>query len=206
MNPMVLIPQNYDTLPPAQRKQVIPICIAANDQHGQPIAAAWFSQGVAPVRKQLIRIANYALGDPWCVSELAETAVHRLWARYGNAVGDRPDRRVLKKAMWVGEELKIGDWRKMKYPSLYLALDALEEKFREQTLADSNKYAERINQELMLDSVADRLKNSGNTAMLTVYQLIRRGYNWSEIAEKTGAPSVDAAKHRFYRWIKKAAS
>ena len=97
MEPIVVIPQNYDDLSHAQRKQTIPICIRACDRYGQPIVPEWFFSGVAPVRKQLVRIAHYALGDPWCVSELAEAAVHRLWARHGSAVGRCPARRVLKR-------------------------------------------------------------------------------------------------------------
>ena len=109
MAPVVVIPQNYEDLPPIQRKEIVPICIQACDRYGQEIAPEWFFEGVAPVQRQLVRIAQYALGDPWCVSELAETTVHRLWALYGGAVGRCPARRVLKKAMWLGEELKIGD-------------------------------------------------------------------------------------------------
>lgn len=206
MAPMVVIPQNYEGLTDAQRTQTIPICITAHDQHGQPIAAEWFFRGVEAVRNQLVRIAYYALGDPWCVSELTEAAVHRLWARYGHSLGRCPHRRVLKKTTWVGEELKVGDWRKRKYPSLYLALDAFEEKIRDPTLADPRKYPELLEQQLMLDSVEERLKLEGRTAMLTIYQLIRRGYSWREVAERIGAPNAECAKRRFYRWVKKTAN
>ena len=161
MAPVVVIPQNYEDLPPIQREEIVPICITACDRYGQEIAPEWFFDGVAPVRKQLVRIAQYALGDPWCVSELAETTVHRLWARYGAAVGRYPARRVLKKAMWLGEELKIGDWRRRKYPNLYVALDALDEKIREQALADPNEYAALFERQIMLDSVEDRLRQEG---------------------------------------------
>jgi hypothetical protein len=108
MGRLVVIPQNYEHLSSAQRKQIVPICIRAFDQHGQPIAAEWFFYGVAPVRQLLVSMAHYLLGDPWCASELAETAVHRLWAKHGSALGRYPARRVLKKAMWVGEELMAG--------------------------------------------------------------------------------------------------
>jgi hypothetical protein len=206
MAPVVVIPQNYEDLPRAQREEIVPICITACDRHGQEIAPEWFFDGVAPVRRQLVRIAQYALGDPWCVSELAETTVHRLWARYGNAVGRCPSRRVLKKAMWLGEELKIGDWRRRKFPNLYVALDALEEKIREQALADPNEYAELFEQQIMLDSVEDRLRQEGRAEMRTVYRLVRRGYSWQEVADQVGAANAECVKRRFYRWIKKAAT
>jgi hypothetical protein len=205
MAPVVVIPPNYDDLSHAQREQIVPICITAYDRHGEAIAPQWFSDGVAPVQKQLVRIAQYALGDPWCVSELAEVTVHRLWDRYGSAVGRCPARRVLKKAMWLGEELKIGDWRKRKYPNLYVGLDALEEKIREQVLADPNEYAELFEQQIMLNTVEERLQHEGRTEMRTVYQLVRRGYSWQEVADQVGAANAECVKRRFYRWVKKAA-
>lgn len=76
----------------------------------------------------------------------------------------------------------------------------------DQTLADPRKYPELLEQQLMLDSVEERLKLEGRTAMLTIYQLIRRGYSWREVAERVGAPNAECAKRRFYRWVKKTAS
>src|SRR5260370_13213300 len=101
MASVVVIPHDYEELSYALRKQIIPICITAFDRHGQPIAPEWFSAGVAPVRKQLVRIAQFALGDPWCVSGLAEPTVHKLSSPHGSAVRECPARSVRKKAMWV---------------------------------------------------------------------------------------------------------
>ena len=206
MAPVVMIPQNYDDLPEGQRKQIIPICMAALDRKGQAIAPQWFFDGVAPVRKQLVNLAHYALGDPWCVSELAEATVHRLWSRYGASVGRCPARRVLKKAIWMAEELKIGDWRRRKHPNLYLGLDALDEKIREQVLADPNTYVELLEQQIMLDSIEDRLRREGRTETRVVFQLLRRGYSWQEVAEHIGEATAEPVKRRFYRWLKKVAS
>jgi hypothetical protein len=49
MAPVVVIPQNYEDLPHAQREEIVPICITACDQYGQEIAPEWFFDGVAPV-------------------------------------------------------------------------------------------------------------------------------------------------------------
>ena len=141
MGPVVVIPQNYEELSDSERSQIIPICIRAFDCHGQPIATEWFFLGVEPIRKELVSLAHYALGDPWCASELAETAVHRLWVRHGHSVGLHPERRVMKKAIRIAEVLKSGDWKKGKYPSLFLALESMDEKIRDQTLPDPNEYA-----------------------------------------------------------------
>ncbi len=206
MAPVVVIPQNYDRLPEHEQKRIIPICIGALDRRGQPIAPAWFSDGVAPVRKHLVSLAHYALGDPWCVSELAESTVHRLWSRYGASVGRYPARRVLKKAMWMAEELKIGDWRRRKHPSLYLGLDALDEKIREQMLVDPDDQVQRLEQQIMLNSIDDRLKREGPAEMRRVFQLLRRGYSWQEVAEHIGEIRAEPVKRRFYRWVKKTAT
>jgi len=206
MASVVVIPENYDELPQLQREQIIPICIRALDDHGRQIASDWFFRGVAPVRRELVGMAQHELGDPWCASELAEATVHRLWARHGDSVGRYPARRVLKKAVWIAWELKTGDWREMKYPNLYLALDSFDANLRERTLADPVAYAERLEEQIMLDSIEDRLQREGRTDIRTVYQLLRRGYSWQEVAEQMGAANREILKRRFYRWIKKTAS
>jgi hypothetical protein len=204
MRSVVIIPENYEELPPVQRGLVIPICIRAFDKHGCLIALEWFSLGVAPVHRELVSIAKYTLGDAWCASELAETTVHRLWARHGDSVGRYPARRVLKKAVWIAQELKSGDWRKMKYPHLYLALDSFDEKIRDQALADPVEHAERLEQQIMLDSIEDQLQREGRADLRTVYQLLRRGYSWQEVANSMGVANREIVKRRFYRWIKRA--
>lgn len=206
MTSLVIIPQDYEDLPDSQREQTIPICMAARDRKGQLIDPRWFFEGVAPVRKHLVSLAQYALGDPWCVSELAEATVHRLWSRYGAALGRCPWRRVLKKAIWMAEELRIGDWRKRKYPNLYLGLDSLDQKIREQVLVDPSTYVDLLEQQIMLDSIDERLKQEGRAEMRLVFQLLRRGYSWQEIAEHIGESGREPAKRRFYRWLKKVSS
>ena len=202
MSSVVLIPQDYESLSYAEQEQTIPICIGTLDRRGQPIAAEWFVDGVAPARKQLIRTAYCVLGDAWCVSELAEVTVNRLWERYGNNVGFAPARRVLRKAIHVALELRAGDWRKLKYPKLYVALDALDEGIRDRMLSDPCEFAALFEQQVMLDSVDTRLEGQGLTEMQLVYRLLRRGYSWTEVAENVGNTNADTLKHRFYRWAK----
>lgn len=205
MASVVVIPENYEELSKAQRERIIPICIKAFDEHGCPIAAEWFSRGVAPVRMELVGMAQYQLGDPWRASELAEVTVHRLWARHGTNVGRFPARRVLKKAMWISEELKHGDWHKMRFHHLYLALDALDLKIRDGILPDPSDYAELFEQQIMLDSVEEQLEREGRIQIRTMFQLMRRGYSWREIADRLGVRTGEIAKRRFYRWIRKSA-
>jgi hypothetical protein len=203
---LVVIPQNYEQLPHVERKEIIPICIAAFDQHGRPIPSEWFSKGVAPVRPHLVNIARYMLGDPWCVSELAEVTVHRLWEKHRTIVGPWPARLVLKKAMWVAEEMKNGDWRQVRYPKQNLALDAMDSKIRDKTLVDPTNYAELFERQIILNRLEDRLQIEGCTEIRTVYQLVRHGHTWQEVAEHVGAANYECVKRRFYRWIEKAAN
>ncbi|MBV8903452.1 MAG: hypothetical protein JOZ22_07430 [Acidobacteriia bacterium] len=205
MGPVVVIPENYEDLPLSQRKETIPICIRARDEQGREIAPEWFSRGVAPVRKELVGMAFHELGDPWCASELAETTVHRLWARYGDSVGHHPARRVLKKAVWIAWELKSGHWHQMKYRDLYVTLDSFDDKIRQQALSDPSECPQRLEEQIMLNSIEDRLQREGRTDLRTVYQLLRRGHSWQEVAYHMGVANREILKRRFYRWIKKVA-
>jgi hypothetical protein len=203
MELVVVIPQDYEKLPEALRKRTVPICIAAYDHNGQQIAPEWFWRGVAPVHKQLVRMARFMLGDPWCVSELAESVVHKLWARYGSALGMAPQRRVLKKAMREAREISIGDWRMRKRPQFYLALATLDEKVRERVLADPRQWPALFERELLLDAFEERLGQEGRAQMQQAFQLLRQGHNWDTIATRVGEKNPDNLKHRFHRWAKK---
>jgi hypothetical protein len=108
--------------------------------------------------------------------------------------------------MWMAEELKIGDWRRRKHPSLYLGLDALDEKIRDQMLVDPDDQVQRLEQQIMLNAIDDRLKREGPAEMRRVFQLLRRGYSWQEVAEHIGEVRAEPVKRRFYRWVKKTAS
>jgi len=37
-----------------------------------------------------------------------------------------------------------------------------------------------------------------------MFQLMRRGYRWHEIAERLGIRTGEIAKRRFYRWLRKS--
>ncbi len=204
MELVAIVPQNYDELPEPVRRRIIPICIATVDRLGKPVNPEWFSLGVAPVRAHLVRIARYWLGDPWCASELAEETVHRLSRHYGNVIPSYPARRVLKKANRLAVELNVGDWRKRKHPNLYVALDAMDAKLRDRALADPSQSPAVFERQILLDSVEDRLGQEAQTGMLLIYQLLRRGFSWEDIARNVGDANPDAVKHRFHRWAKKA--
>jgi len=87
---VIIIPFDYEELPEAQRKKIVPICIAAADRRGNPIAPIWFEEGVAPVQNELRDLAHYRLRDVHRVSELAEITVHKLWEMHGEDAGACP--------------------------------------------------------------------------------------------------------------------
>ena len=97
----------------------------------------------------------------------------------------------------------MGDWARWKHPKLYLALDALDDKIRDQTLADPTKYPERFEQQIMLNEVEGRLDGEGRVQIRLIYQMLRRGYKWPEITARLGEADPERVKHRCYRWLKK---
>lgn len=105
--------------------------------------------------------------------------------------------------MWIAQELKISDWRMRKHPKLYLALNALDQKIQEQILADSTQRIEILEQQMMLDSIDDRLRLEGRSEMRLVFQLVRQGHSWQEIAAHIGDSDPEPVKRRFYRWVKR---
>ncbi len=39
--------------------------------------------------------------------------------------------------------------------------------------------------------------------MRLIFQLVRLGYGWQDIAGRVGDPNPDNVKRRFYRWVEK---
>jgi hypothetical protein len=106
--------------------------------------------------------------------------------------------------MWLADELRTGDWRKVKHPNRYTAIDALDEKIRDETLVDPRQYAAKFEEQIMLDEVDDRLSREGRSEIRAVYRLMRLGYSWQEVGEEVGAARLEVVKRRYYRWIRKA--
>src|SRR5215831_2945385 len=101
--------------------------------------------------------------------------------------------------------MKSGGWRQMRYHNLDLPLDALDDQIRDKTLVDPTNYADVFERQIILGCLEDRLQIEGCSEIRTVYQLVRDGYTWQEVAEHVGATDFERVKRRFNRWIKKAA-
>ena len=88
MESVVNIPFGYDP----DRDRVLPICLPARDDDGQPIAWGWF-EAVARIENPLRKLTRFALGDEVYVSELTETALKIVWKMaelVGSGVPGRP--------------------------------------------------------------------------------------------------------------------
>jgi hypothetical protein len=195
---VVIIPFDYEKLPEFQRNAIVPICIASMDRHGNKIASIWFEQGVAPVREQLCNIARARLGDVRRVSELAEITVHKLWERHGENAGVWPCRRVLVRAMWEARDLAAGDSRWHINHTVPLAPDSLD-----RHLNGLKRDEEIYQQHLLLDLIERRIEQDRHGEVGKVFQMLRQGYTWEEVAQQLGEQKPEALKKRFWRWMKR---
>lgn len=200
---VVIIPFDYEQLPDAQRKTIVPICIAADDRHGNPIARIWFEEGVIPVQNQLRSLARYRLGDVGRVSELAEITVHKLWERHGKDAGIWPWRRVLARATWEARDMAAGDSQWRIRHMVPLALGSLERDLYGNGLTDPNRYDEIYERELLVDLIERRIAEDHREDIREAFKMFRQGYTWEEIATQLHAPKAEAMKKRFWRWIKR---
>ena len=200
---VVIIPFDYEQLPDAQRKKIVPICIASVDRHGNPIARIWFEKGVAPVQDQLRGLARYRLGDVQRVSELAEITVHKLWERHGEDAGIWPWRRVLVRAMWEARDLAAGDSRWHINHTVPLALDSLEGDLYGNGPADPKRYDEIYQERLLLDLIERRIDEDHRQEIREVFNMLREGYTWEEVAQRLGNQKPEALKKRFWRWMRR---
>ena len=85
---------------------------------------------------------------------------------------------------------------------LYLALNALVQKIRDQTLADPAKYPELFEQQMMLRWIGDRPDGDDAVHIHLIYQMLRRGYKWQDVSSRPSEGDQERIKRSFYRWIK----
>ena len=199
----VIIPFDYEQLPDAQQKAVVPICIPSVDRQGNPIARIWFEEGVAPVQDQLRDLARHKLGDVRRVSELAEITVHKLWERHGEDAGACPSRRVLARAVWEARDLAAGGSQWRIAHTVPLALGSLEQDLYGNGLPDPTHYEEVYERELLIELVERRIEKDHREDIREMFRMLRQGYGWDEIATRLQDPKPEALKKRFWRWIRR---
>jgi hypothetical protein len=200
---VIIIPFDYEQLPDAQRNSIVPICIAAADRHGNPIARVWFEEGVAPVQDQLRAIARYKLGDVGRVSELAEVTVHRLWEQHGADAGFLPWRRVLTRAIWEAREMAMGGSRWRMKHTIPVALTTLDQDCFGTSMTDPNRYEDIYELELLVELIERRIREDHRDEIRETFEMLRQGYTWGEIATRLRVPNPEKLKKRFWRWIRR---
>jgi hypothetical protein len=200
---LVIIPFNYEQLPDAEQKAIIPICIASVDRHGNVISRIWFEQGVAPVQDHLRTIARLNLGDVRRVSELAEATVHKLWERHGEDAGVTPWNRVLTRALWEARDMAVGGSQWRMNHTVPLALGSLERDiYEDNDIIDANSYEEIYERNLLVNLIERRIKRDHRDDFREAFNMLRQGYTWDEIATRMNDSNPEALKRRFWRWIK----
>lgn len=194
---VVIIPSDYEKLPEAHRRTIIPIYIESNDQYGNRIHPDWFERGVAPIHRELIELAGSALGDRRMVSDIAQPSVHKLWYRHGNNVGEKPYRRVWREALWEARDLAWGGWRYRRGRIVNLSLDQIDREIPSAAL-DERDAAAVYERKLLIGTMQKTMREQGAEEMIRVHELLLAGHNWAEIAGQMGK-NADALKHQFHR-------
>jgi DNA-directed RNA polymerase specialized sigma24 family protein len=186
---MVIIPFNWNNLPPKKQAQTVPICIDDKDKHGNKISYRWFTEGLAPTYQWMLRLSHRILGDEWRASEIGERAIHALAGRHGERLGASPPHQVMREAQWVAKDIRSERTRTERTrecqpgPAYELAhTDAID------------AYNTKLDLELFLK----RLRED-DEVLHTIAHHILRGHTYQEIAEKLGT-SEPAIKMRIARW------
>ena len=194
---VVTIPFDYEKLSPAEQAGIVPICIKATDDTGNPIAWGWF-EAVERIQNNLRLLAKFFLDDVWRVSEITEAAVHHLWKLHGNNLGRHPSRRVYAAAKWEARDRKAGSWQCRK--KTLLALDELERVVHQRVLVDPVNYGRVYEDDLYFKKLGEGLEDMGLDDVSHMLKLVRDGRKWDEIGREVGM-GPDAARIRFGRWI-----
>jgi hypothetical protein len=137
----VVIPFNFELLPPLDRQNVVPICLARQDRHGKKIAWGWF-ETVNLIQAPLRLLAHRRLSDVWRVSELSDLAVQAVWDLHGDDFGRHPDRRLYAQAHWCAKDLEVGTQRERR--GWTVAIDDLEESIQKRLFVDPGRTRDEV--------------------------------------------------------------
>ena len=149
---MVTIPFDYDE---KTAGSVVPICIDDIDSEGNLIHPALIELGVVPVADMLRKIAARVLNDTWRVSEITDLAVHSVWRTDGENFGDAPSLRILNRAHWFAEDLRVGGRRARRKADVKLFTTTLE------ALQDQYDLTAHMEARETIDRLMDQLERLG---------------------------------------------
>jgi hypothetical protein len=192
---VIIVPFNYNE---ESNFSVVPICIGDIDPDGNPIHRAWVEQGVVPVADPLRKIASRVLSDVWRVSEITERAVHSLSRKHHGDLGDEPSLRVLKRAHWYAEDLRVGGRRARRKTEVELFTAKLE------TLQDQFNLASRLEAQDTLDRLMKELDRQGLHDVREMVPMMLRDCTSQEFEVRFGK-SRNTLSQSFYRGMRRAA-
>jgi hypothetical protein len=178
---------------------VVPICIGDIDSDGNPIYREWVERGVVPVADQLRKVAQRVLNDVWRVSELTERSVHALSRKHGGSLGDDPSQRVLKRAHWYAEDLRVGGRRARRKTEVELFSAKLE------TLQDHFDLVSELVAKDTLDRLMEELDRQGMHDIREMVPMMLRDCDAREFVSRF-QKSRNTLSQRFYRGMRRAAA
>ena len=191
---VVTIPFDFDE---DTADAIIPICISDTDCEGSLIHPDWFEHGVVPVADPLRRIAARVLNDQWRVSEIAENAVHSLWRTSRGNLGSDPSLRVLKRAHWHAEDLRVGGRRARRKTEVELFADTLH------SLQDQFDFVAALEAKDTLDRILMELDRLGLEDVREMVPMMLRDCPAHEFTDRFGALR-NTITQQFYRGIRRA--
>jgi len=189
------IPSNYDE---AVDCSTIPIVISDTDDEGNPVYFGWIERGVVPVADKLLQLAGRMLHDPWRASEITEPVVHKLSRDFGPDLGVEPTDRVLKRAHWYAEDLRVGGRRarrKTEVELFYRTMEAVEDHFDLENMVAAQD---------TLDRLVDQLTELGMEDVRAMVPMILLECDAEEYQQRF-KKSRNAVTKQFYRGMRKAA-
>ena len=192
---VIIVPFNYNE---ECNFSIVPICIGDIDPDGNPIQRAWVEQGVVPIADPLRKVASRVLNDVWRVSEITEHAVHSLSRKHGADLGDEPSLRVLKRAHWYAEDLRVGGRRARRKTEVELFSAKLE------TLQDQFDLVSRLEAQDTLDRLMKELDREGLHDVREMVPMMLRDCTAQEFEARFGK-SRNTISQRFYRAMRRAA-
>jgi hypothetical protein len=193
---VIIVPFDYKE---ESHSSVVPICIGDIDSDGNPIDREWVERGVIPVADPLRKIAQRLLNDVWRVSELTERTVHSLSRKHGGNLGVDPSLRVLKRAHWYAEDLRVGGRRVRRKTEVELFAETLE------TLEDQFDLVSVLAATDTLDRLMDELDRQGLHDIREMVPMMLRECDAHEFVSRFGK-SRNTLSQRFYRGMRRAAA
>ena len=193
---MVTIPFDYDE---KSAGSVVPICIDDIDSEGNLIHPALIDLGVVPVADLLRKLAARVLNDRWRVSEITELAVHSLWRSNRENFRDAPSLRILNRAHWFAEDLRVGGRRARRKTDVALFAGTIE------TLQDQYDLIAHLEAKETIDRLVEQLERLGMDDVREMVPMMLSDCDAEELIRRFGK-SRNTISQRFYRGMRKAAA